>query len=357
MLNIRLNRFIEMLKGRNLDGALIFNDINRNYITGFTGEESFLVATEKEAFFITDSRYTEQARKEVTGCEIRQYDIRAAEYICNLVKDLGIKRLGFEENHVTFNMYEELSANLQGIELVKLNGLVEKLRQVKDQDEIENIKKAAAIADKAYIYILDFIKPGVPENTIALNLEFHMKSNGASALSFPTIAASGLRSSLPHGRASDKLIEEGDFLTLDFGCIYNGYCSDMTRTVVVGKATERQKEIYNLVLEANEKALQIIKPGLTGESIDAFAREVIANRGFGQYFGHGLGHGVGMEIHELPYISKKGKDPMSAGMVITDEPGIYIPDFGGVRIEELVLVTEDGCSVISKSDKTLIEIS
>lgn len=356
MENIRLKKFRKLLFERGIKCALVYNNANRNYLTGFTGEDSYIIITDKDAVFITDSRYTEQAQNEVRGFEVMEYSIKITDYIKNTIKSLGVKNLGFEDNYMTFNIYEELRNGLEGVEFIKLDGMIEKLRQVKDTEEIINIEKAASIADDGFTHILNYIKPGVTENSIALELEFYMRSKGAAGLSFPSIVASGKRSSLPHGRASEKLIEDGDFLTLDFGCIYNGYCSDMTRTLVVGKASEKQKQIYDIVLEANKKALNSIKPGITGENLDAIAREYIEKNGFGQYFGHGLGHGVGMEIHELPHVSKKGKEPMETGMVITDEPGIYIPDYGGVRIEDLVLVTEDGCKVISKSNKELIEI-
>lgn len=356
MENYRLKKFREQLTKSGFDGALIYSDANRNYLTGFTGNESYIIVTLKEAVFITDSRYTEQAKNEVLGFEVKEYSLKITDYIINMVESLDIKKLGFEENFMTFDMYEELSSKLKRVEFVKLMGMVEELRQVKDREEIESIEKAASIADEGFSHVLNIIRPGMSENQLGLELEYFMRSKGASGLSFDSIVASGKRSSLPHGRATDKIIEKGDLLTLDFGCVYNGYCSDMTRTVVVGKATERQAEIYDVVLKANETALKHIKPGITGAELDMKAREFIESKNFGKYFGHGLGHGVGMEIHELPLISKKGNYPLEPGMVITDEPGIYIPDFGGVRIEDLVLVTEDGCRVISKSDKQLIEI-
>jgi len=215
---------------------------------------------------------------------------------------------------------------------------------------------AARIADKAFNRICKLIKPGITERDIALELEFYMKKLGATSTSFTSIVASGERSALPHGTATDKKIKEGEFLTLDFGCVYNGYCSDMTRTVVIGKANERQREIYSVVLEAQEKALKYIKPGVKGCDVDRVARDIIKEKGFGQYFGHGLGHSLGLEIHESPRLSPTSNDILQEGMVVTDEPGIYIPDFGGVRIEDLVLVTATGFEVLSNSPKELIEL-
>lgn len=356
MKNLRLEKFRNLMKNEKIECALIYSDANRNYLTGFTGDESYAVITQDKAIFITDSRYTEQAESQVVDFEVRKFQNKLTDYLKDLIKSFGAANLGFEENFMTFDMYEGLKSGLENVEFLKLNSMVEKLRQVKDDGEIECIKRAAAIADEAFSHIIGFIKPGMSENQVGLELEFFMRKKGASRLSFTSIVASGKRSSLPHGTATDKVIENGDFLTLDFGCVYRGYCSDMTRTVVIGSADERQKEIYNIVLEANERALEEVKPGITGEELDRIARNVISERGFGEYFGHGLGHGVGMQIHELPYVSKKGKDQVQAGMVITDEPGIYIPSYGGVRIEDLVLVTGQGYEVLSKSNKQLIEI-
>jgi Xaa-Pro aminopeptidase len=227
---------------------------------------------------------------------------------------------------------------------------------VKTEKELEKMAKAADIADQAFHHIIGYIRPGVTERAVALELEIYMKKLGASALSFETIAASGVRSSMPHGIATDKIIEDGDFLTLDFGCVYDGYCSDMTRTVVVGKATQKQKKIYGVVLEAQIAALNAIREGINGIDVDKIARDVISSRGYGEYFGHGLGHGVGLEVHEEPRLSPTGTKKLLENMVVTDEPGIYIPGFGGVRIEDLIVVKKDGCEVLSKSPKQLIEL-
>lgn len=357
MIDKRIAKFRQQFEKLGIDAALIISDVNRNYLTGFTGDESFAIITKNKAFFITDSRYTEQARKQVKNFEIIEYKPPSVhDYIKKIVLDNEIKRIGFEEDRISFSEYEKYKETLEGIELVKLNGAVENLRIIKDEEEIELISKAAQIADDAFLHILDFIKPNMKERDVALELEFFMRQKGASKLSFDSIVASGKRSSLPHGVASDKVIEKGDFLTLDFGCVYEGYCSDMTRTIVIGKADDKQKEIYNIVLEANEAALEAIKPKKACCEIDKIARDIIANKGYGDRFGHGLGHGVGREIHEQPRLSAFGKAVLEKGMVVTDEPGIYIPEYGGVRIEDLVLVTEDGYKVLSQSSKELIEL-
>ncbi|MCX7695074.1 MAG: aminopeptidase P family protein [Caloramator sp.] len=352
----RLQQFLSKFDELNIDAALVYKDENRNYLSGFTGDDSFLFITREKSYFITDSRYTEQAQNEVVGFEVLEYKPPIHDFIKLLADKHNIKRLGVEEDRMSFADYITYKEKLEGVEIVKLEQTIEKIRMIKDEEEIKLIETAASIADKAFEHILNYIKPGISEIEVALELEFFMKKMGASALSFPTIVASGNRSSLPHGTASEKIINEGEFITLDFGCIYKGYCSDMTRTIVLGKANEKQKEIYNTVLEANEAALKAVRPGISCFELDKIARDIIVERGYGERFGHGLGHGVGREVHELPYVNFRSKFNLEAGMIITDEPGIYIPGFGGVRIEELVLVTEDGYRVLSKSPKHLIEL-
>lgn len=356
MENIRLNNFRELMDEKGIECALIYSDVNRNYLTGFTGDESYIVITANQAIFVTDSRYTEQAQNQVAGFEVRKYEGKIIDYLTDLIKSLKCRNLGFEDDLMTYDMYAALKGGLPGIEFVEMQGLVEKLRIVKDDSEIGKIQKAAEIADKTFSHMLSFIKSGMTEKEVGLELEFYMRRLGASGLSFTSIVASGKRSSLPHGTATDKVLQYGDFLTLDFGCVYEGYCSDMTRTVVIGKADAKQKEIYEIVLSANEAVLKEARPGISGIELDMVARDFISRKGYGECFGHGLGHGVGMQIHELPYVSKKGILTLRKNMVITDEPGIYIPQFGGVRIEDLVLVTEEGCSALSHSEKKLLEI-
>jgi Xaa-Pro aminopeptidase len=295
-----------------------------------------------------------QASQQCKGFEIIEHNNEKSIY--QIINSLGIKQLSFEEDFVTYGQYKELEDKLTGISLSPLNGIVNKLRRYKDSEELSIIEKAAIITDEAFGYIIEYIKPGISEKEISFELENCMRKKGASGTSFNIIVASGIRSAMPHGVASDKLVEKGDFITMDFGCVYQGYCSDMTRTIVIGKATEKQREIYNIVLEAQQKALEAIKPGISTKEVDRVARNVISTYGYGKYFGHGLGHGVGLEIHEEPRLSPLGKDILEAGMVITNEPGIYIPDFGGVRIEDLVVVTHDGNKVLSKSPKQLIEL-
>jgi Xaa-Pro aminopeptidase len=264
--------------------------------------------------------------------------------------------LGFEDDKMNVSVYNNYKETLANTEMVPLKGLMLELRAVKDELELEIIRQAAKIADEGFNHIVNFIKPGMKENEVALELEFFMRKKGATGASFDFIVASGTRSSMPHGVASDKVIEIGDFVTIDFGCVYKGYCSDMTRTIVMGKATDKQKEIYNIVLEAQLKVIEEAKANMSGIELDNIARQYIIDKGYGDKFGHGLGHGIGLDVHELPNVNVLGKNILKPNMVISDEPGIYIEDFGGVRIEDLLIITEDGCEVINSSPKELIEL-
>lgn len=352
--NSKVINFRKKIIDSGLDAVIVYKPENRRYLSGFTGTAGYVVLTRDRNIFITDFRYVNQASEQCKDFEIIRHTNERTLY--DILNELEVKTLGFEEEFVTFSQYEEFNEKLNNIELVPLKGVINKLRTIKTEDEIENIRKAANIADMAFEHICSLLKPGVTEWEISLELESFMKKQGASGTSFESIVASGKRSSLPHGVASQKVIENGDFVTLDFGCIYNGYCSDMTRTVVIGKATSKQKEIYEIVLKAQEAALESIRAGITGFEVDKIARDIITDRGYGEYFGHGLGHGVGLEVHEAPRLSPVGKDTLEENMVVTDEPGIYIPDFGGVRIEDLVVVKKDGYEILSKSPKHLIEL-
>lgn len=355
MVQQRIEKLRELIKQRGIDAVLIISNPNRNYMTGFTGNESFVILTLDKAIFVTDSRYTEQAQSQVKDYEIRTYKGSISDYLKEVINELNIKTLGFEEDILTFKDYSTYKSKFS-CELLPMEGIIEKLRLIKDSDEILTIKRAAAIADNAFAKILQFVKPGMTEREVGVELEYWLRRFGGSGLSFPSIVASGERSSFPHGEPTEKVIKMGDLLTLDFGCVYNGYCSDMTRTIVMGNATDKIMEIYNTVLEAQEAALKAFKPGAVAADVDKVARDIIIEKGYGEYFGHGLGHGVGRQIHEEPRISPMGNTILQPGMVVTNEPGIYIPDFGGVRIEDLVLITENGYEVLSRSPKNLIII-
>lgn len=355
IVNKRIDRIRNLLKEKELDAVILSKTENRIYSSGFTGSAGFVLISRSKAILYTDFRYMEQAENQCNGYEIIK--ISKQEPVYNELNALGISKLGFEDDFVTFSDYKKYVEELSNVELVPLNGALTKIRSIKFDDEISLIEKAASIADDALRHILKFIKTGVTERSVAIELEHYMKIQGAEKASFNFIVASGKRSALPHGVATDKIIEVEDMLTLDFGCVYKGYCSDMTRSFVIGKATDKQKEIYNLVLEAQLKALNSVKPGITGIELDKIARDFITEKGYGENFGHGLGHGLGLEVHELPHINILGDVKMEPGMIITIEPGVYIAGYGGVRIEDLVLVTETGFRVLSKSSKELKELN
>ncbi|MFZ7946862.1 MULTISPECIES: M24 family metallopeptidase [Bacillaceae] len=336
-----------------IDGMLITSPYNRRYISNFTGSAGVVLISADKAQFITDFRYIEQASKQCTGFEIVKFSGSIPEEAARLVKELGIKKLGFEENDVTYSSYKVYEEEVEA-ELVPISGVIEKLRLIKTEAEIKILKVAADIADAAFKHILDFIRPGITELEVSNELEFFMRRAGATSSSFNTIVASGIRSALPHGVASDKVIESGDFVTLDYGAYYNGYASDITRTVAVGKPDAKLNEIYNIVLEAQLRGMAGIKPGLTGKEADALTRNYITEKGYGEYFGHSTGHGIGLEIHEGPSLSMKSDLLLQPGMVVTCEPGIYVPGLGGVRIEDDAILTADGNEALTHSTKELI---
>lgn len=354
-MNIRLDAAKRLLIEKGLDGFIVFKPVNVTYLTGFTGDDSIVIISLNESYFITDSRYTEQANQEIKDFKIVEHKSDIFEAIKDCVNMMGINKLGFEENYITFEQYNKLK-NMLNVVMKPENSFVESLREIKDDTEIENIKKAQFITDETFKYFINFVKPGMKEKDVALEMEYYMKKLGADDKSFDFIVASGKRSSMPHGKASDKVIENGDFVTFDYGCRVNGYCSDMTRTIVVGKANEKQREIYNTVLEAQINAINNLKSGMIEKEGDYLARKIIIERGYGDYFGHSLGHGVGLEIHEKPFMGPRGTNLLKSGMVVTVEPGIYIPDFSGVRIEDMVLLKEDGVIDLTNSPKELIEV-
>lgn len=351
---MKLEKIRQRFKELSIDGLLITSSYNRRYMTGFTGTAGVVVISGDKAVFITDFRYTEQAAKEVEGFEIVQHTGPIIEEVANQVEKLGIKRLGFEQDSLTYQLFSSYKEALKSSEFIPVSGAVEKLRLIKSPAEIKILKEAAEIADAAYKHILTYIKPGLKEIDVANELEFFMRKNGAVSSSFDIIVASGYRSALPHGVASEKEIEKGDFVTLDFGAYYKGYCSDITRTFAVGEPSDELKKIYSIVLEAQLRGMNGIKPGLTGKQADALTRDYIKEQGYGEYFGHSTGHGLGMEVHEGPALSFKSDTVLEQGMVVTVEPGIYVAGLGGVRIEDDTVITEKGNESLTHSPKDLI---
>lgn len=349
----RLTRLRSMLQQEGIDGLLLTNSYNRTYMTGFTGTAGVVLLSAERALFITDFRYVEQAQKQAIGYEIVQHTGPITEEVAKRAKELGITKLGFEQDTLTYSEYRMYGDKAEA-ELVPVSGLVEKLRLIKTDAEIKILKEAAQIADAAFTHILSFIRPGVSELAVSNELEFFMRRQGAVSSSFDIIVASGHRSALPHGVASEKLIETGEFVTLDFGAYYKGYCSDITRTIAVGEPSQDLKDIYDVVLEAQLRGLGGIRAGITGKEADALTRDYITEKGYGQYFGHSTGHGIGLEIHEGPGLSFRSDTVLEPGMAVTVEPGIYIAGLGGVRIEDDVIVTKEGNEILTHSPKELI---
>lgn len=349
----RLSKIQAVLKEEGMDAILVTSPYNLRYVSNFTGTTGMALITQDQGFFITDFRYTKQAADQAKGFEVVRNNGPIFDEVKKLVESKEITQLGFEDAYVSFRSYDELESMLD-CDLIPSSGIIEEFREIKDESEIAIIKKACEIADAGFKYILDFIKPGISEIEIANKLDFHMRELGATGVSFETIVASGYRSAMPHGVASDKLIEQGDFVTLDFGCYYNGYVSDMTRTVSVGEPLPQLKEIYDIVLEAQLKVLEEAKAGMTGIEVDSVARDLISSYGYGDYFGHSNGHGIGLEIHEGPNTSQKASKKLVPGNVITNEPGIYLDGIGGVRIEDDLIITETGNKILTHSTKELI---
>lgn len=354
MFNLQ-NKFSEILKSKK-DCVIITSPENRRYFTSFNSSDGFLVITGDETIFFTDSRYIEAAQNQVVVCKSVLLK-RVSETIAPYLKEKNIENIYLETERLTV---AELNSLKKVFDFCKVEAkeevdeIINKLRSVKTEKEIEYIKKAQQIAEDAFKHILKFIKVGVTEKEIALELDFYMLKNGAEAVSFETIAVSGKNSSMPHGVPTDKKIENGDFITMDFGAVYNGYHSDMTRTVIVGEPTEKQKEVYETVLKAQTEALAVLKNGITGVEADKAARDIIDAKGYKENFGHGTGHGVGIEIHESPNLSPYSKAILETGNIVTVEPGIYIPDEFGVRIEDMALITENGYINLTNCEKELI---
>lgn len=352
-----VKRVREILNNKSLDSILISNEDNIRYISGFTGGTGYLYISQNRQALITDFRYTIHAENEAKGWEVLTIDGDGYNKVINaLLKEEQVLQLGFESFDLLYGDYLNFKEGLELGNFIPVKDEITGLRTIKTAEELEYIKMAQSVADKTFSDILEFIKPGKTEIEIAARIEYLLKINGAHGISFDTIVASGINSSMPHAVPSMKKVEDGDFITMDFGCKYNGYCSDMTRTIVVGKANAKQIEVYNTVLRSQEAALNIIKSGLKGKDIDKVARDIIYNAGYEGCFGHGLGHSLGLFIHENPRLSPAEEGLILENMVITVEPGIYIKDFGGVRIEDLVVVTENSCENLTRSSKELIEL-
>lgn len=330
-----------------LDGILLVNLENIRYFCGFTGSDGALLVTPDEAFFLTDSRYWTQAEEEVKRSRIVHYK-KKLEGIVSLLSGLKLKKVGVEGSFFTLSSYQFLMKTLgDGVACISLEDEIKNLRAVKDSHELSLIRAAIDLSTRSFSHIMGILKEGAVEKEVALEMEFFMKKNGAEATGFDIIIASGKRSALPHGRASDKRIDQGDFILIDFGLRVQGYHSDQTRTLVCGKPTQEQEKIHQIVKQAHDLAIGSIRPNIPFFEIDRMARDHIKNQGYGDYFGHGLGHGIGLAVHEDPVVNGENKGLIQEGMVFTVEPGVYIPGWGGVRVEDMILVSSHGAEVLT----------
>jgi Xaa-Pro aminopeptidase len=353
MLNERISSARGYLDRFGVEAIIFLGLPNIRYLTGFTGSDGALVLGRDNGWFLTDSRYTTQASIEVKGVEVLEYRLKK-DGIAALLTAESINKSGFEAEHTTVSFAQMLGKELPDVELVTIGSELDDLRIIKCVDELRLLADSAAIASQALLGIMELVRPGVRERDIALELEFAMKRGGAEEKSFDFIVASGARGALPHGKASDKVIRSGELVTIDFGAVYGGYCSDETVTLALGNPDNRQREIYSIVKDAHDKALEAVRPGIALKELDGIARKYIEEKGYSNYFGHGLGHGVGLEVHEKPSVSFRSEQIAEEGMVFTIEPGIYIPDWGGVRIEDTVAVTRDGWQMLTGVPKELM---
>ncbi|QWV96024.1 aminopeptidase P family protein [Geomonas nitrogeniifigens] len=353
MIGNRIPAARECLKRLDADLLLVLNLSNIRYLTGFTGSEALLVLSPEDGWFFTDSRYTSQAGAEVTGAKVIEFSNRM-DALVERLQQSGATRVAFEAGSTTVAFYQELCAKTPQIEYLPADSELTALRTVKDAGELEILERVAAIASESLLDTVARLKPGMTESEVAWMLEVAMRERGAEGKSFDFIVASGERGALPHGRASEKKLVAGELVTIDYGAIYRGYCSDETVTVCLGRPDAKQREVYETVLAAQRAALDAVHPGLSFRDLDSKARDHIAGKGYGEYFGHGLGHGVGIDIHEHPTASPRSKHVIQEGMVFTIEPGIYIPGWGGVRIEDTVVVEQNCCRPITRVPKGLM---
>jgi Xaa-Pro aminopeptidase len=358
-LKARQKNVRDALNELKLDGILLTHPPDLAYLTNFTGDDSVGLITEKDFILVTDFRYREQAEQEAGWLKQVLREGKMSEAVAHTLFNAKVKRIGFEANFTTFGQVHAIDKAVQAmegakpVELVPLEDVMTTIRKVKDDNEVDLIRKSVGVAEEAFEAIRSEIKEGLTENYLAGLLVFELRSRGATNSSFPVIVAAGANSSLPHYRPGESLIQRDQPLLIDWGALYKGYCSDLTRTLMVGRVNSKIKQIYKVVFEAQQAAIAFLRPGVTTRQADQVARDVIDRAGFGKEFGHGLGHGIGREIHELPSMRKiGGEEELRPGMVVTVEPGIYLPGEGGVRIEDDVLITHSGCEVLSSLDRS-----
>ena len=352
----QIEKIQEQLKEQGLDGLLLTDEKNQRYAAGFAFTDGAVLVGREKAWLITDSRYIEAAEKTAAaGVQVRLYD-RERPLLARLkeaIQEAGMERLAAEDSKLSHREYLAWEKAL-GLPLLPAGELMARLRAAKTEEEIEAMRAAQAIAEKALEEVLELIRPGMTEKQVMAELVYRTLRHGSEGNAFDPIVVSGPNSSLPHGVPGERMIQKGDFVTMDFGCLKEGYCSDMTRTIAVGEATEEMRNVYHIVLQAQLAGIAVARAGIPGKEIDAAARKVITDAGYGDYFGHGFGHSLGLDIHEAPSANPRGEEPMPAGAVCSAEPGIYLPGRFGVRIEDVMILRENGCEVITKAPKTLL---
>jgi Xaa-Pro aminopeptidase len=348
---MRLRKLRGSLPEHNLDAILVSQPENRRYLSGFTGSSGWLVLSAERAVLATDFRYFEQVGREAAAFELAKVQTKFADLLPEVLAELGVGRLGFESQHVTVDQLVEWSQAAEAVAWVPLKETVERIRAVKEEGEIEALRRSAALTDAAFAHLLEVIRPGMTEREAAWEIEAYMRTHGASKVAFDLIVAAGPNGALPHARPGDHAIQPGEPVIVDIGCALDGYCSDMTRTFCLGQPEARYLEVWNIVLQAQEVAEEAICAGMSGVEADATARGLITDAGYGENFGHGLGHGVGLAVHEGPRASRISEDRFESGMTLTVEPGIYLPGEFGVRLEDLVIIREEGVEILTNTPK------
>jgi Xaa-Pro aminopeptidase len=349
---MRLATLRKTLTEHELDAIVVSQPENRRYLSGFTGSAGWLFISAERAILATDFRYFDQVGREAPEFQLAKITTNVDNLLPELVTDLTIERLGFESQHVTVDQLHSWAQAAEGVEWVPLKDTVEAIRAVKEEDEIEALRRSVALTDAAFAHMLEVIEPGMTEQEAAWEIETYMRTHGASKVAFDLIVAAGPNGALPHARAGDHIIQPGEPIVIDIGCVVEGYCSDMTRTFCLGEPSARYLEVWNIVRKAQEAAEAAIRAGISGKEADSVARDLIAEAGYRGYFGHGLGHGVGLAVHENPRASQLSDHTLEAGMTLTVEPGIYLPGEFGVRIEDLVIIREEGVEILTRTPKT-----
>ena len=350
---MRVQRLREAIATQKLDALLVTRPENIRYLSGFRGGEGALLITPDKAMVLIDFRYYDQVAEEAPEFELVKVENRTPKVLEQCLKDSHVERLGFESTHVSFAQHQDWIEAIPDTEWVPTKSLVEDMRMVKDQNELALLRKAVGIADQACDYIRSYIQPGMSEKQVAWELESYMRTHGAEGISFGFIVAGGQNGAKAHAVPQDRPIQEGEPIVMDMGARFEGYCSDLTRTICLGEPSQKLQQIYDIVLQAQLAAEEGARAGMTGQQVDGLARDVIAQGGYKEQFGHGLGHGVGLAVHEGPRVSSLSEDVLKPGMVCTIEPGIYISGWGGVRIEDIVVVQENGVEVLSQARKEL----